>query len=255
MPTLLTAHQNVYLPWLGLFHKIALADTFCSFDQVQYLPKDWNNRNKIKTAMGPIWLTVPVHSHGHRDKPLSEIEIDNTKPWAKKHWRSLELNYSKAPFFDEYAGFFEEIYGREWTHLAQLNDVMLRSFLNMLEIEVDFTRASDHDFQGTGSDLVLDMCKTLGADRYIFGALGRDYADVDAFTEAGIKVAFQDYRHPTYPQFYGEFESHLSIVDLLFNCGPDSYEILMSGQPALEYANPLVGIARGGLSPSSALHR
>jgi hypothetical protein len=230
----LTAHQPVYLPWLGLFHKIALAGTFCSFNQAQYLPKDWNNRNRIKTAQGPTWLSVPVHSHGHRDKPLTAIEIDDRSPWRRKHWRSLQLNYSKAPFFDDYAGFFEEVYAREWTHLAELDDHLLRWFLGTLGIDVDFAQASDHDFQGAKSDLVLDMCRTLGASRYIFGALGRDYADVEAFTAAGVEVVFQEYRHPTYPQLHGEFESHLSIVDLLFNCGPDSYEILMSGQPEPE---------------------
>ena len=86
----LTAHQPVYLPWLGLFHKISQADTFVSFDRVQYLPKDWNNRNRIKTANGPVWLSVPVLKKGHRDKALNEIEIDNRSPWRRKHWRTLE---------------------------------------------------------------------------------------------------------------------------------------------------------------------
>jgi hypothetical protein len=229
----LTAHQPVYLPWLGLFHKIALADTFVSFNRVQYLPKDWNNRNRIRTASGPLWLSVPVQKKGHRDKPLDEIEIDNGKPWQRKHWRTLEMTYGKAPHFASYRDFFAGVYDREWTHLAELNDHMLQWFLQTLGIETTFVLASDHDFQGAKSELVLDMCRTLGADRFIFGAMGRDYADVDAFTATGIDVVFQDYRHPTYPQFQrGEFEPYMSIVDLLFNCGEQSREILLSGQAA-----------------------
>lgn len=231
--TVLTAHQPVYLPWLGLFHKIALADTFVSFNRVQYLPKDWNNRNRIKTAAGPIWLTVPVLKKGHREKPLDEIEINNDLPWRRKHWSALTLNYGRAPYFDDYAAFFEDVYARDWRTLAELDEHMLEWFLATLGIDVRFLRASDFEFSGAKSELVLDMCRRLDADVYVFGALGRDYADVGAFEEAGIDVVFQDYRHPEYPQQYGDFEPYLSVVDLLFNCGPSSLDVILSGQEAL----------------------
>ena len=100
---ILTAHQPVYLPWLGLFHKIALADVFVSFNQVQYQPKDWNNRNQVKTSAGPKWLSVPVKRAGYLEKTISDIEIDNSLPWARKHWKTLHLNYHRAPHFDRYA--------------------------------------------------------------------------------------------------------------------------------------------------------
>lgn len=228
--TVLTAHQPVYLPWLGLFHKISLADTFVSFNRVQYLPKDWNNRNRIKTADGPVWLTVPVLRKGHREKPLDEIEINNALPWQRKHWRTLEAAYRRAPHFSAYAAYFEEVYAREWRTLAELDEAMLAWFLETLGIAVRVLRASEFDFKGTKSDLVLDMCVQLGADAFVFGSLGRDYARVDDFAERGIEVVFQDYRHPVYPQLHGEFVPFLSVVDLLFNCGPDSLAILTSGQ-------------------------
>lgn len=226
--TVLTAHQPVYLPWLGLFHKIALADTFVSFNRVQYLPKDWNNRNRIKTAGGPVWLTVPVLKKGHRGKPLDEIEIDNSRPWARKHWAALSQNYGRAPYFDDYAGFFEDTYSRQWHTLDELDEHILQWLLRTLGIDVQFLRASDFDFRGAKSELVLDMCRQLKADVYVFGALGRDYADVDAFRTAGIEVVFQDYAHPVYPQLHGDFVPYLSVVDLLFNCGPSSLEIIVS---------------------------
>lgn len=227
---ILTAHQPVYLPWLGLFHKIALADTFVSFNQVQYLPKDWNNRNRIKTANGPIWLTVPVMKSGHREKPLTEIKINNEIRWQEKHWRTLLLNYKKTPYFSVYADFFEDVYrALYWKHLAELNDYMLKWFLEVLGIQVDFIDARDLDLAGKKSDLVLDMCVNTGADIYIFGEQGKNYADIESFKERGVKVLFQEYHHPSYPQLYGDFVSHLSIIDLLFNVGEDSINLILHG--------------------------
>lgn len=234
---ILTAHQPAYLPWLGLFHKISLADLFVSFDRVQYVPKDWHNRNRIKTANGPLWLSVPVLKKGHREKRLNEIEIDNSSPWQRKHWLTIVNSYRHAPHFRDYSDFFEDVYSREWKLLCDLNGHMLQWFLTTLGINVEITRAADHEFRGVKSELVLDMCRSLGADRYIFGAQGRDYADVAAFTRAGIEVAFQEYRHPTYRQLHGEFEPYMSIVDLLFNCGEQSFDILSRGQPDPEAAN------------------
>ena len=226
---ILTAHQPVYLPWLGLFHKIAIADAFVSFNQVQYQPKDWNNRNRIKAVTGPLWLSVPVLRKGYLTKNYSDIEINNDVQWRRKHWETLRMTYAKAPHFSRYAGYFEDVYRRDWRTLVELNESMLSWFLRTLGIVVSVTSAADHTFQGEKSDLVLDMCAQLGADHYVFGAQGRDYADVDAFNAAGVDVLFQDYRHPSYAQLHGPFIPNLSIVDLLFNCGEDSLGILMSG--------------------------
>jgi hypothetical protein len=236
---ILTAHQPVYLPWIGLFHKIALADRFVSFNGVQYQSKDWNNRNRIKASKGPQWLSVPVRRKGYLEKTIADIEINNTQPWGRKHWNALRHNYAKAPFFSRYADYFKDIYSRQWGKLVDLNEHMLRWFLSELNLDVSVESAGDFDFKGTKGDLVLDMCKQLDADVYIFGAQGRDYADPQAFTDAGVKPVFQDYRHPQHPQLHGPFESHLSIVDLMFNCGDDSLDILMSGN-----------IGRAGLSNS-----
>lgn len=225
---ILTAHQPVYLPWLGLFHKIALADKFVFFNEVQYLPKDWMNRNKIKTPAGEIWLTVPVLRKGYRDMNTSEIEINNDTDWKRKHLKSILINYKKAPYFENYFNFFEETYSKDWRYLADLNEHMLKWFLEKLGIETVFVKASDFKFQGTKSDLVLDMCKQMGADLYIFGTLGKEYANVGDFKRHGIQIVFQEYNHPVYPQMHGDFIPNLSVIDLLFNCGPNSLDIIMS---------------------------
>lgn len=229
MEKILTAHQPVYLPWLGLFNKIALADEFCYFDDAQYQTRDWNNRNQIKGPNGTFWLSVPVKSKDHFSKKVSEVEIDNNQNWMKKHLKALKFNYNKAEYFKDYYGFFEECYSKEWALLSDLNEHMLKWFLDALGIKVDYCKMSEKKFEGEKSDLVLDMCKKLGADIYIFGELGKGYAKEEDFKSAGIDIYFQEYEHPTYTQLYGEFLPNLSVVDLLFNCGTDSKSILMDG--------------------------
>ncbi len=226
---ILTAHQPVYLPWLGLLHKIALSDVFCIFDDVQYLKKDWNNRNKIKTKNGPVWLTVPVLTSGHREKAIREIEINNSINWKKKHWKTIQLAYKKSPFFSRYADFFKDLYQRDWTHLVPLNDHILCFLLDMFGIEVEIRRACDEEFQGKKSGLVLDMCKKYGADVYIFGTLGRNYSEIDDFKKEDIGVYFQEYKHPAYSQMHGAFLSNMSSIDLLFNHGDKGLEIITNG--------------------------
>ena len=226
---ILTAHQPAYLPWLGLFHKIALADRFISYDQVKHARYDWSGKNKILGSSGPVWLIVPCKKAGRAEQMIFELEIDNSIPWGRKHWNSIRFNYSKSPYFRHYADFFEQTYAREWALLNELNTYMLRWFLAELGIKVPVESAGNYDFHGQKSAMVLDMCRQLGASVFIFGAQGRDYADVAAFNAANIKTVFQDYVHPVYPQKYPGFTSNLSIIDLMFNCGADSLEILMRG--------------------------
>lgn len=224
---ILTTHQPVYLPWLGLFHKIAISDIYVYLDNVQFEKNSFTNRNKIKTASGPIWLTVPVLLKGHMSKTIKAMEINNNIDWRAKHWKSMYFAYKKAPFFDRYGNFFEELYQKDWHYLTDLNEYMLKYFLKELGINVKYYKASELSFQGYKSALVLDMCKKLGANLYIFGALGKDYAKEEEFAQEDIRIYFQDYKHPTYLQLYGDFSPYISIIDLLFNCGSKSLEILM----------------------------
>ena len=144
---ILTAHQPVYLPWLGLFHKIALADLFCYFDIVQYQKKDYNNRNKIKTKNGELWLSVPVQSKNHLEKNVSEILIIQND-WVKKHIKSIELNYKKSPFFNLYFPKIKSILISESKKsLGQLNFQLLEYFLECLNINTPIVKASDYNFK------------------------------------------------------------------------------------------------------------
>ncbi len=230
---ILTAHQPTYLPWLAFFHKIALSDAFCSFDIAQYRRRGFN-RNTIKTAQGECFLTVPLLTHGYREKQICQMEINNATDWKSKHFKSLMVSYKHAPFWGRYADFFEDVYQRDWKYFSELTDYMLLWFLKELGIKARYCRASEMHFEGKGSDLVLDMCKKLKATRYIFGSFGKQYAKGEDFKDAGIKPYFQEYHYPNYPQQWGKFLPGLSMVDLLFNCGSKSLEVLMEGNMTKE---------------------
>lgn len=238
---ILTDHQPAYLPWLGLFHRIALSDGYCYLDNVQYLVREFNNRNRIKTSSGPLWLSVPVRTKGHREKQVKDIEIENSIDWQRKHWKAIYLNYKKAPYFSRYIDFFEDVYKKEWSYLADLNEYMLKWFLKELGIKVKFYKASELSLKGEKSDLILEIAKKLKADLYILGPFGRDYIKEKDFSKAGIKLYFQNYHHPVYSQLYGEFLPYMSIIDLLFNCGDKSLEILMRGNIKKQELSNLYG--------------
>lgn len=216
----LTAHQPTYMPWLGTFHKILLSDTFCFFDIAQYQKKEWDNRNKIYTPNGPIWLSVPVESSNHFSKTVGTISIQNETSWAEKHYKTIYLNYKNHPFFEIHQPFLEEMFLKnKWEKLVDLNVFFYKYILNLLQKNIPIVMASDYDFKGQKSDLVLDMCQKLGASTYIFGGEGENYADQQSFEEAGIHLVFQKYNHPIYKQYRNknQFISHLSILDLIMN--------------------------------------
>jgi len=211
---ILTAHQTAYLPWGGLINKILQADAFCNFNAVRFSPKAFENRNYIKGANGKILLTVPVK--GGRDQLIKDVEIVDSN-WRSKHAKSIQLAYCKKPYFKEYWPFFEDVYSRKWQLLDELNEYILKHLLHVLNINVTYYKASNYNFKGLKSDLVLDMCKVLKSDCYIFGGEGKNYCDIEAFEKAGVKPIFQEYQ---------DKNDNLSVIDLLFNHGDRSLEIL-----------------------------
>ena len=229
---ILTAHQPTYLPWLGTFHKILLADMFCFFDIAQYQKKEWDNRNKIYTHNGELMLSVPTKSQKHFDKTIGDIEINNQTNWAAKHYKSIYLNYKKHPFFDSHKDFLEDMYlNQQWNKLVDLNVYFFTYILKLLDKDIPIVMASDYDFKGYKSDLVLDMCQKLGASTYIFGGEGENYADRESFKNVNINLIFEKYSHPVYRQYRNknDFISHLSILDLIMNFNnKDVKSILMS---------------------------
>ena len=229
---ILTSHQPLYLPYLGHFEKIAKSDIFVYLDTVSYSKWNWYNRNKIRTSTGWLWLAVPVLTRGKHNQLLNEVKIDNSQKWRKMHLKAIEMAYSKAPFFDSYIDFFRETYKKEWEYLSDLNEHFIRFFMKELGIDTKFVKGSELPFEleGEKSDRVLDLCKKMKADVFIFGKDGETYAKVEDFENSDIKIVFQNYKHPEYPQIHGEFIPYMSVIDLLFNCGSKSLEILTSNQ-------------------------
>lgn len=225
---ILTGHQPTYLPWIGLFNKISSSDCFVLFDSVQYSQKEWMNRNKIKTPNGEIFLNVPVLKKSFLKKKINEIKINNSIDWKRKHLKSIKLNYSRTKFYKTYISYFEDIYSKEWIHLSDLNFYMLKLFIKLLGIKVKILKLSDLNIPGKKSELILNLCLKLEAKKFIFGKQGINYADIESFKRKKIDITFQNYQHPSYPQLYGEFLPYLSIIDLLFNCGNRSLEIINS---------------------------
>lgn len=232
---IVSGHQPVYLPWLGLLHKAALADRFVFMDDVQYLRQDWNNRNKIRTPDGWHWLTAPVALKASASDRIKDIRLSHEGWGSKGHWQadhfsSFHRNYARAPYWGDHGPWLESFYLSQcWESLADMNRRMLDYLLQAFGIATEIVVASDMGFTGRKSDLVLDHASRLGAGAVVTGALGRDYIVVNDFRRLGVHVWFQQYEHPVYAQRWPGFEPFMCAFDLLLNHGPHSREILMRG--------------------------
>lgn len=224
-------NQPAYLPWLGYFHRIARSDLHVVLDQVQFEKNSVTNRNKIRTANGWSWLTVPVKTKGKfGELEIDTITIDNTI-WMQKHWKTICQYYGKAPFFEQYAPALAAIYERPWERLTDLTTELNGYFLKFaLGIETPLLYGSNLHSGGKKDELVLNICRDVGATTYISGPFGRNYLDEEKFRQAGIAIEYHDYVHPVYPQQYQPFEPYMSTLDLIMNCGGKSLEVMMSGQ-------------------------
>lgn len=225
---IVSIHQPQYLPWLGYFDKISKSDVFVFLDNVQFKKNEWQNRNRIKTAQGWQWLTVPV-IHKFSQK-ICEVKINNTVSWKKKHLQALITSYSRAPFFKEHIPFFEQTYLQEWQRLVDINIHIILYLARAFGLDgKKLVRASAYVFRDEPTERLIDICKNFGGNVYLSGKDGGKYLNLTLFEKEHIQVIFQDYRHPRYPQLYGDFEPYLSAIDLLFNSGPESLSIMKQG--------------------------
>lgn len=220
--------QPGYLPWLGFFEQMSRADVFVYLDDVQFDKNGWRNRNRIKGPAGPQWLTVPVRLNGLSFPPINQVLIDPTQHrWAAKHLQALKTNYGPCPFFDWLFPDIEKLLSQPWTHIAELDIALVELLCDKISLRRRINRSSVLKVEGDRCGRLVEFCRQLNCDTYYSGAAARDYMDTALFEQAGIKVVFQDYRHPQYTQRFGEFVPYLSVVDLLFNCGPQSSKIIV----------------------------
>jgi hypothetical protein len=220
---ILAAHQPQFLPWLGYFDKMARADAFVLLDDVQFKKNEWQNRNKIWSREGGHWLTVPV-VHGHLDE-IRAVKLDNTSAWRKKHAATLQQTYSRAKHFKEGWELWRPMYETRAETLLEMNLYSIERVREALAIKTPMPLSSTLGVEGKATERLVNLCRKLGADTYLAGAGGHDYMDLPLFEAAGVKVIFQDYKHPVYEQFGGPFVSHLAAIDLLLHLGPEAARI------------------------------
>ena len=222
---IIAIHQPQFMPWLGYFDKMDRCDIFVLLDNVQFKKNEYQNRNKIKTSQGWEWFTLPVkYRYPQR---ISEVLIENSFNWRKKHLHALETNYRKSPHFERYIDRFDRFYQQEWQSLSQVNIASVRLLRELMGIDTRMMIASEMEgLSDEPNQRLIDICKKLGSDTYLAGSQGKEYMDIDLFNQAGIHVVFQEFKHPVYPQLFGKFEYFMSAIDLMFNSGNDSLEII-----------------------------
>ena len=215
--------QSSYIPWKGFFDLIGGCDEYVIYDSAQYVKRHWHNRNRIKTANGVQWLTIPVITKGRFEQSIEAVEIE--KPWADKHWRALELSYQRAAFFDTYAGTVKGWYERadKQARLTEVNEIFLRGIAGLLGLKTRIVRDQAYPAAGASTERLLGIVRAAGADHYLSGPSAQEYFDESLFTAAGITPEWLSYQgYPEYPQLHGGFEHAVTALDLLFNTGPDA---------------------------------
>ncbi|HYW78561.1 MAG TPA: WbqC family protein [Thermoguttaceae bacterium] len=217
---IVTIHQPSYLPWIPFLEKGLRSDVFVLLDDVQFEKNSATNRNRIKTAQGATWLTVPVSRNSHT--PICGVQIPAAqRGFFRKHRRTIEENYRKSPYFEIVADPLFDLLDRECSSLLDLNLQINRLWLKMAGYRGRVMLASQIDAGGTNWQRVLGICRTLGADTYLSGSSGADYLNLAAFDDAGIRVLFQHCRYVEYPQQFPKvgFVPRLSALDLMMNVG------------------------------------
>jgi len=212
-------HQPQYLPWLGFLDKINSCDIFVILDDVQYKKREFQNRNRIRTPEGAIWVTVPVLTKGRYYQKINEVIIDNSSAWGQEHIRSIESSYRGSRYFDKYFPPLCGILSKKHEELCGLNIEIIRFLMDAFGIKTPLVISSSLGVESSKTRRLIDICRLVGADEYLSGAGGRDYMEEDLFDEAGIRLSYQEFIHPEYEQKFEGFVSHLSSVDYLFNRG------------------------------------
>jgi len=218
--------QSNYIPWKGYFDIIHDVDLFVFYDDVQYTRRDWRNRNKIKTPRGPEWLSIPTD--GDREHLICDVRLVEPK-WQDAHWQTLRHVYGKAPFFERYRGALETMYlETTWTHLSEFNQRFTRLIAEeLLGIRVAFADSRQFQPTGTKQDRIIDVIVKTGATHYLSGPSAKAYLDADTLAARGVELLWKDYSgYPEYPQFHPPFAHDVTILDLLFHCGPESPTVI-----------------------------
>lgn len=219
--------QSAYVPWRGFFDLIDRCDEYVILDGAQFVKGHWQNRNRVQGPAGPTWLSIPVLTADRLGQAIEEVRVSDLK-WAETHWRKIATYYSSAPFFAEIGPLIKALYeaAGQCERLTEINEILMRGIAGLLGIETQLIRDEVYDPQGARTDRVVDICIKAGATHYLTGPSARAYLDETPFTEAGIVVEWMEYpAYPPYPQGTSDYNPALSVLDLLFNAGPERQDL------------------------------
>ncbi len=229
-------HQPNLYPYGGFFAKVASVDKFVIVDCVQYVKKEYHNRNRVKFFDSTAkWLSIPVRNAGRYKQSIKDTEIDNSSDWRRIHMRTLELNYGKAPFFYDFFPLVRGLLLSEWVKLSDYNIAFIREAMGYLGIKTSLSIASEIGVGGEAKELIVEICRKTGAGTYLHGIHSLDYIDFHFLESNGINSLVQIFTPIPYPQVKGEFIGNLSILDIIFNCGAEeTMRLLKAGSKIFE---------------------
>jgi len=222
--------QSCYIPWRGYFDFIDEVDLFIFHDDLQYTKGNWRNRNQIKTTQGLTWLTVPVH-YDCVDQTIEDTTVDYTQAWQKKHLNQLRANYGKSPYWSEYAPAFEALITPHYLSISALNVAITKWVAEVLAVRTPLQMSKEFAPTGSKTERLIGILKKAGANSYLSGPTAKGYLDHNLFKENNIRLEYKSYEYPPYAQMRDDFIGNVTVLDLLFNCGPDSRKYLKSLAP------------------------
>lgn len=245
VPMITVIMQPTYLPWMGYFDLIDQSDCFIFLDTVQFAKRSWQQRNRIKTSQGVHWLTVSVEQS--REQRILDVPVADPPALQRKHWNSILSSYGRCPHFDFVATAIETIFTSGIDNLADLNIALIRTLTDLLKISARFLRSSEMAPSDRHREqLLVELCAQVGTDVYLSPPGSSDYLQSDReFSERGMRVAFQQFEHPVYPQRFGAFVPYLSVIDLLMNVGPTSLDVIREGRRPWKSIDEMSSVSPG----------
>jgi hypothetical protein len=230
---IISANQPYFCPYPGFFYKALLSDVLVILDELQFPQRTtWIRRNRFKNDQGTLWMTIPVWKKGLGRQQINQVRVCYEGRWARKHPESLKSFYVNAPYLRDHLGFIEEIFSSRFEKLIDLNLAIIRYLLNCLQIETRLVLLSELGVKAQATQLLVDICKAMGASTFVAQSQAEKYLDSDLFRKNGIEPCYFRYIAPIYPQLWGDFIANLSTFDLVFNCGPKARDILIHHQPS-----------------------
>lgn len=210
-------HQPLYLPYFGLFQKIYESDVFVFLDDVQYSNDNWQDYNVIKTPQGITRIRIPVD--GKFGDRICDIRTKDELGWKKKHLKTIEYNYKRAPHFHEVVGVVFPLIREEYQSLSELNEAVITGIVHRLHIKTRILRSSEICAEGKKEERVINICKQVGATTYLSGTGASVYQEKRDFERAGLKLRYITLKKPEYRQLWGSNADGLSFLDYLMNVG------------------------------------